>query len=216
MLVKEKDDSEREANSSRFLNAFNKIEKYLRKKAQKGREADFATLLRAAAIISDIPVKYYENDLREFADLRNAIVHETTDCHVIAEPNDRATLKIEQIADRLTMPPKLMKVATREVYRFQVTDPISKPVELMRNKSISQVPIYNNSEFVALLSTNTIARWLADCIKDDNISLHDTPIKRVLLCTEDKNNYGFLSKDATAFEALKLFENNQTEKANHK
>lgn len=73
-------------NSERFLNAFNSIEHSLRKLAKKEKGTRFYKLVNIASEHYQI-VQHFSNDLKEFADLRNAIVHERTDGHVIAEPN---------------------------------------------------------------------------------------------------------------------------------
>ena len=74
-------------NSERFLNAFSKIEKYIRKLIAGDRRATFYALVDDASK-KNSAVNTYRTDLKEFADLRNAIVHERTDGHVSAEPRD--------------------------------------------------------------------------------------------------------------------------------
>jgi hypothetical protein len=83
-------------NSDRFLNAFNSIERYLREFAKQGKETRFYALVDLASN-SNPAVRRFKDDLKEFADLRNAIVHERTDGHVLAEPNDKAVNEIAAI-----------------------------------------------------------------------------------------------------------------------
>lgn len=73
-------------NYERFMNAFTAIEKYLRKykTSDKTHESFYGLVEKAKK--KDAIVRQYELDLKELADLRNAITHERTDGHPIAEP----------------------------------------------------------------------------------------------------------------------------------
>ena len=73
-------------------------------------------------------------------------------------------------------------------------------------QSFSQIPIYDNQEFRGLLTTNTVARWLGACVTEDIFSLRETSINTVLTYAEEVDNYCFLKKSATVFEALQEFQ----------
>ncbi len=72
-------------NSDQFLDAFSRIEKLLRRMVDGRRVDSFTFLVREAAKRS-ATVRRVEQDLLEYADLRNAIVHERGGGFVIAEP----------------------------------------------------------------------------------------------------------------------------------
>ncbi len=192
-------------NSERFLYAFNSIEHSLRKLSKKGKGERFYTLVDVASESYPI-VRHFSNDLKEFADLRNAIVHERTDGHVIAEPNDQAVELIEHIASLLHDPPKVIPLFQCEVYGLSVFDPIAKAVKVMFEWSFSQMPVYDGTAFVGLLTANTVARWLGASVVEDIFSLSETPVSYVLGYTEDKENFSFLRRDSTLFETLDRFQ----------
>jgi len=154
-------------------------------------------------------VRRFTTDLEEFADLRNAIVHERTDGHVIAEPNDRAVAEIEHIASLLCAPPKVLPCFQRDVLALQRDDSAAKAVEAMLEESFSQVPIYDGERFLALLTTNTVARWLGSSVEEDIFSLSETCIPEVLQYIEDQDNHCFLGRGATLFEVLEEFQGRQ-------
>lgn len=193
------------SNSDRFIEAYNKIDRYLRATLEAEKETPFGTLV-AQAVRSNSTVRSYAYDLKEYADLRNAIVHERTDGHVIAEPNDLAVKSIEAITLLLTNPPKVLPLFERQVETLDKSAPVAKAVKLMSGKIFSQIPIYDGQTFVALLTTNTVALWLGKAVENDIFSLNDTAIESVLRCSEDKDNYYFLSRDATIFDALLKFQ----------
>jgi len=202
------------SNSDRFLEAFNSIERHLRKisksKITKTRRHPSFYALVDAASASNPAVRRSKVDLKEFADLRNAIVHERTDGHVIAEPNDQAVKEIEHIASLLLKPPRVIPRFQTEVFTLSVSDPVAMAVRCVFDRSFSQIPIYDAREFVGLLTTNTVARWLGACVKDDVFSLAETPITLVLDYTEDQDNHTFLSRSATLFEVLERFQYYET------
>jgi predicted transcriptional regulator len=192
-------------NSDRFVDAFNRIEKWLRKTAKAQRGASFYALVDGVGR-SNAAVRHYAFDLKEFADLRNAIIHERTDDHVIAEPNDRTVAEIEGIAARLTNPPQVIPLFQTEVLVLQITGSVTEAVKPMCEQSFSQVPVYDGKDFAGVLTTNTVARWLGSCAEEEIFSLTETTIRSILKYTEDEDNHAFLGRGATLFDVLEMFE----------
>lgn len=82
---------------------------------------------------------------------------------------------------------------------------MAEAASIMLRDSFSQIPICDDRGFVALLSANTLARWLGSSISTDIFSLSDTDIEAVLGFSEDQDNYCFLSRNHTVFDALEKF-----------
>jgi predicted transcriptional regulator len=192
-------------NAERFLNAFIKIERHLRKLTNEDRGTRFSTLVSSASR-SHPAVKRYETDLKEFADLRNAIVHERTDGRPIAEPYDQTVEELERIVTLLLKPPALIPPFQSKVVALTTSDPVSRAVEIMLKNSFSQVPIYEDKEFIALLNTNTIARWLGASIAQDIFSLSETMITDVLGFMENEDNCLFFGRNNDIFDVLECFQ----------
>ncbi len=192
------------SNSGSFLSAFNKIADYLRRMTKEKKETSFSALVTKASN-SDHAVRRYATDLLEFNDLRNAIVHERTDSHVIAEPNDEAVRQIEHVVSVVTSPPEVYSLLKGNVLTLKINDSVADAVKATLDHSFSQIPIYENEKFVALLTTDTIARWLGACVKEDIFSLRETPLESVLKYTEEPDNYCFLGRNTTVFTALEKF-----------
>lgn len=193
-------------NSERFLQAFGAIERQLRIMTGLEKRARFYTLVDKGAE-SNAAVRRFSDDLKEFADLRNAIVHERTDAHVLAEPNDRAVRQIEYIQDLLEHPPRVIPTFQKHVHHMTTDDPIAVAAYLMRQHGFSQLPIYDADGFRALLTTDDITRWLGECAPTGAVDLETTTIGRVLAChcEENGDNHMFVGRDATLFEVLEAF-----------
>jgi len=192
-------------NSEKFLNAFHSIEQYLQKQAGFSQKKPFHELTDNVAK-SNPMVRYYSNDLKEFAELRNAIVHDRGGGFIIAEPNDWSLNQIDRIKSILLQPPKTFPLFKTDVIALQVSDSIDMAVSLIYKHTISQIPIKDGIRFHGLLTTNTIARWLGSLEKEEIISLSDTRIGEVFEYTEDKDNHAFISRNTNIFEAFDLFQ----------
>jgi CBS domain-containing protein len=192
-------------NSEKFLQAFANIEKRLRRMTSCKKSVPFFQVIDRAAE-RDPAVRRYKDDLKEFADLRNAIVHERTDGHPIAEPNSRAVREMERIEVHLTSPPKVLPIFQKEVVGVEVDTPISQAVALMKAGAFSQLPVNRSGRFVGLLTANTVTRWLGASVKDEIVSLTETMVGEVLRHTEDGENHVFLNGEASLFAVLSKFD----------
>lgn len=77
----------------------------------------------------------------------------------------------------------------------------------MKNHSFSQFPIYDDNNFVAeLINTNTISRWLSSKLEENGtIIIDNVKVKDLILDIEFKNNYKFISRNTSIYEAYDLF-----------
>ena len=93
--------------ASRFLDAYNEIDKWLRKILKADKRMSFYNLVEDASNPKKVPpqhagvVGYYKDDLKGYGDLRNAIVHEHRNDEVIATPHLKAVEELETIRKRL-------------------------------------------------------------------------------------------------------------------
>ncbi|MBI5204431.1 MAG: hypothetical protein HZA11_05890 [Nitrospirae bacterium] len=193
-------------NSERYLNAFNSIENHLKKICNFDTRATFSQVVNEASKRSSV-VRRFEDDLKEFADLRNAIVHDRGGGYVIAEPNVKAVETIEQILDVITKPPKVIPAFQVAVLAFDTHTLVSKAVASMAKKKFSQAPITDNGVFKALFTTDAITRWLGlnENANGGRICLSECTIGEVLEYSESLDNFKFISRKATLFETMEAF-----------
>ncbi|MEK7794857.1 MAG: CBS domain-containing protein, partial [Candidatus Hydrogenedentota bacterium] len=193
------------SNAKSFLGAFSSIEKWLRSETGLDRKARFSQLVDRASD-KNFSVRQFSIDLKEFADLRNAIVHERTDGHIIAEPNAGAVRDIQEIESKLLAPPLVIPKFRCKVEVADYSSPLATVVSRMSRRKFSQLPVVRDSQFEGVLTTNTIARWLGLHPKDGMALLNDTPVGEVLKHSEFKDNYKFVGRSATLFEVLDEFD----------
>jgi hypothetical protein len=95
-------------NGDRFEGAYNKIDALLRKKVAGAKTLSFSAVVNEAAR-KDATVRANREDLLEYGDLRNAIVHDRGKTPVLlADPRGDVIIKIEKIVNSLSHP-KLLR-----------------------------------------------------------------------------------------------------------
>jgi predicted transcriptional regulator len=195
----------RHERSDRFLAAFSRIERRVRTIAAGKKEEGFAAWLSIAAR-KNPAVRQYKTDLQEFADLRNAIVHERGNGEPIAEPHQKTVERLEQIAGLLTQPPAVESLGTMKVTTFSPTDRIGKAAKAMLEDDFSQVPVYQDGKFCNLLTSETIARWIAHKFGSELDILEEETIEQVLQYREEDSVYEFVPRKTPIIEVLQLFD----------
>lgn len=185
-----------------FLAAFNEIESFLRS-ALDAKKTDGFNWMVSKAEKRHIVTTGQANDLKEFAGLRNAISHgEYQDYRPIAEPLPEAVAEIEAIRDQLLHPALAIDViGHQDVITFSPDEDIHEALHAIRDTGISQFPIYDDKQCRGVLTTNTIARWLADELGEDD-SIANSSIEHVLTFNERKDKAVFLPRTATATEVI--------------
>lgn len=192
-------------NSDRFLHAFNRITVTLRKIAGVKEYYPFFRLIDLSKKKS-VLVRKYEDDLRAYADLRNAIVHHRTSREfVIAEPHIEVVNRIEKI-DRVLSKPKLVgQVFQKAVFTLQSTDSLIHVLDIIRRRKFTQFPVYEGQEFRGLITTVGITNWLATNLNEHN-QLNDMPtLGDILRHEKNRVNYKFISKYITIYDAEDIF-----------
>lgn len=193
-------------NSERYLIAFNQIDKYLNNElSRNGSYVGFSQAVNKVAQHNHI-VKRFKDDLLEFAVLRNAIVHERTDPeYVIAEPHDSTVEKIEKVLSELTEPKKVIPTFSQEVKSFKISDSLADVLNMIKYTHYSQFPVYEEDEFKGLLTANGITNWLAETVDEDLLSREETTLDQLIDYEEGTENYKFVSRDLTIYEAEDIF-----------
>ena len=93
-------------NATEFINSYNKIDAQLRDLYSFKPSQSFTDVVRRSAEKNSI-VRKYENDLVDYARLRNAIVHQSTDGQIIAVPCDEVVEKMRTIERLICTPPTI-------------------------------------------------------------------------------------------------------------
>lgn len=191
-------------NSERFLLAFSRIEHHLRKITKSSKQDTFSTLLSRAT--SYATIRGFVDDLREFADLRNAIVHERGGGYVIAEPHQETVDRLEEIEQFISRPPTVESLGSMPVMTCSPSDPIGKAARAMLEGKFSQLPVYDHEKCIGLLTSETIARWIATKFQPDLDILEEARVEQVLCYGEEDSVHQFVSRKTPIADVVTLFD----------
>jgi predicted transcriptional regulator len=192
-------------NSERFLVAFNLIEKQLKAII---RENHYISFYKAVEIASKTnpEVRSFREDLKEFSDLRNAIVHERTEPNfIIAEPHDTVVQKMEFIVKEISKPKKVIPLFQKEVTLFQAHDTLIDALTSIDQYQFSQFPVYSDNKFIGLITESGITRWLSHVRHKDVISFSEVTLQDIVTYEEVGNTYRFISRETNIYEMKEIF-----------
>lgn len=194
-----------ERNSDRFTYAYNRIEKSMEKISGLNNYMPFSRLIDKTKHMNAI-IRKFEQDLREFSDLRNAIVHHRTGAeYAIAEPHDDIVELIEYIDRELSKPVTVGDMFIRKVHTLQGSDKLATGLKLIRERRFNQIPIYENRKFIGLITATGITYWLADKMLDEIISREMPTLLDIYDHEKQKKTYQFIDRNLSVYEAEEYF-----------
>ena len=123
--------------------------------------------------------------LLAFASLRNAISHgRFYDGRPIAEPV-QAVVTESTLRGQITAPPKALAIlGSRNACIAGPQEPVSAVLEYVSRFDYSQVPVYDGTRYIGILTTNAIARWLAHQLTLNQGLAEGESVDRVLAFAE--------------------------------
>mgnify|MGYP001412456494 CR=1 FL=1 len=201
--------------AERFIAAYNMIDKTIKREFRFNDHVPFTRMIDRVRKRHPV-IEKYEQVLREYAQLRNAIVHERTEPHyIIAEPHEEVVNQIEQIRDLLINPEYLIPKFKRNVLTFQANDNLSLVLEAIRKHGYTQFPVFKHNEFIGLITDNGIARWLATHSMDRDTVAIDASLEEILTHEKYRENVLFMSAETNVLEAREQFLDYMEKKATH-
>lgn len=194
------------SRNAQFLGAFNEIEGHFRHVLQRDEGATFKSMLGDYAQEYFLPEEQ-RRFLRDMSALRNAISHGPYYGGLpIAEPNPRFVDEICRLRHLILKPPlawDCLDLGRRKVSATTLDTPIRAVLELVHRYDYSQVPVYGAKRYVGLLTTNCIARWLADRM-DNTALIANESVAAVMEFAEAHDRALLVPKTTTAAEAIQL------------
>ena len=202
------------SDGEKFEMAYNRIHRYMKDEDPKYRNdngfADFKTLLRRSR---NPVIKNMHNNSRllKFHELRNVIVHEkgNNGLDFIAIPHSSIVEEIEKFAEELKSPRSAESICTKDIAIIHSKDNIKTALDLMKNEGkgeYSQIPVYDENHFVALLTEGGISRWIAHAFNDDGLLIENISVQEVIEY-ENSENVSFVGRHDSVFKVKEIFEN---------
>lgn len=190
-----------------FLNYYNKINSFIEN--PDGFESNI-TFKQKIKNSSNNIVQRYGDELLSYGELRNVIIRgQKVNKEAIVKPHQDTVVRIKELFEMITNPKKVIPEFQTEILGAKEDDLICDYLILMRRYSYSQLPVFNNKgNVIEVINTNTITRWLSSRImKNEKTNIESVKVKELIPEIEFKNNYKFISKNKSLFDAFDYFTN---------
>lgn len=149
-------------NARLFLDAFVSVEKSLNRIVKPEGYVPYQQLIDLASESNRV-VRNRMDSLKEYGELRNAIVHQRgAKMEIIAEPSDSVTKDIIRISHLLEKDQTILCYATQPVNILRCNYTVEEAFQLMKKVNLSKIPVYENGKCIGLLNMSVIASWLIE------------------------------------------------------
>lgn len=201
---------EKLTNAKRFINCYNRIDVVLRSLYNFKKNLNFSDCVRRAAGMNML-VKKYEDDIIDYARLRNSIVHRSTD-ETIAEPHDDVVEHFESIVRQITTPPTAMStIANRKVFSVQTTTKLKEVLIELYKSGYSVVPVYEDKTLVGVITRKMLVDAFGEsayaAVSAD--TLLEMTVEDALDVREISEHYEVVPETITIDNLLYIFQQNK-------
>jgi len=192
------------SNAERFLNAYSELEHELKRILNLKDHRPFTELVNKGARVNPV-IEKHRFDLREYSELRNAIVHDRAGGEIIAEPNGDAVADIEHIARLLLEPPRVLPLFQKKVLTLQIDHPAARAIRELSKLTYTQAPVLENGRVIGLLTLNMIVQWMGLSLAENSFDIEKTSIGELMRVVDHKGSYEIVSADTSLPEIPGLF-----------
>jgi predicted transcriptional regulator len=203
---------EKLSNGKRFINCYNLIDSALRIQGDMKRSISYSEAVRRAARNNSIVAKY-EDKLIDYGRLRNAIVHNSNDEFVIAEPHDKVVEDYEKITSLIITPPLAINTVAKNIVSCIEYDVKLKDViEFDYTSGFSNIPIFKKGMLIGVANGQKILEVLGKKIfqkQDIAAYIENTSIEEVLKEFSNENYYAIANDKVTLDKVLNMFTENR-------
>lgn len=201
--------AEAEARVRHYLDLYNELEKALRDSL-----GIYPTAHERRDGLGPLSRKYAEQHawwsasdrlVQTHVAMRAFLTHETgRTTKLLAVPLDAAIESLETLLSAATNPTRVFPLFGREVKIVSPESALTSVLEVIRDKSITYFPVFDDATFMGVITGNGISHWLASRLAHLTlVELDDVSVKDVLALEEDANQKArFIHKRAPIQEAF--------------
>ncbi len=203
--------SENTKNARRFLESYNKLDSDIRGIFGLYHRSTFSDAIRKSAELSPL-VRKYEDDLLSYAKLRNAIVHDSEEDKIIAEPLLEVTEHFESIVKAI-LTPKMVKDCDfgKNVIMLSGEESVAKSSTIINESGFSNLPVFADGKIIGMMSNKRIVEIVAMSItKNKSVDeiLKNAKVSQSVFGSDRGKYYEIKSSTSRIDEILKLYEKN--------
>lgn len=202
-------------STGRFINAVERAKSALERQYKRefkglGQAVKFALEKR------DRVVKSHASALNLLTELRNVIQHNNFKYGVpVAIPREDAVVAMEEIARHIERQPQIKDHMIKDLVVLTSESSLQDAAAEVIRLDLSQIPVYNGSEYVGLFTTNAMARWLSKSLEANAGVLIEESVEvvQILDCSEDHERPLFVKPTEPALKACDTLSNESSPSA---
>ena len=187
-----------------FIRLYNELDHWLKKLTSSRGSVPFWKRIRLAAK-QEPALNRYLDDLLEFHELRNAIIHHRSyPQELLATPTAGTVARMEEILGKLLSPQHVIPVFQRDMHVFGPATQLVEVLKYMRHHGYSQV-VSRVDGRLKLTTSSGITRWLAAQAEAGECHLAGVTLADILPHDRD-GSFMLIRAGATVEEALSIFQ----------
>jgi len=198
-------------NANRFISAYNRLDQGLREIYSIKKNLNFADMIRKVAGVNTVVLKF-EEELISYGRLRNAIVHNSKEEKIIAEPNIEVVEKLEKIARIINTPPRVTDcIRPRKVFTASGETPLKDVIREMKAVGYSVVPVYIAQTIVGVINRKMVVEGIGKFLEEKR-DIDDALCEPVAQCLDifnESNHYEVAPANITVENLLYMFQQNR-------
>ena len=191
------------SRAEEFIRCYNEIADHMRRTTGLGADVSFSMLVSRAAE-SSAAIRMHAGQLRDYSDLRNAIVHHRVfPGEIIADPSEDATNRFRIVVQSVLSPKLLIPAFQQKIRQFVPEEPLVEALRHMKENDYSQV-VLRTDKGLSILSVEGIAQWLEQRASEDLVSLAEARVGDAHAC-EPPGSFNVMSRSLSIYDAREAF-----------
>jgi len=195
------------SNAERFITAYNIIDQTLRGVYNFKRNMTFSDMIRRSVPLNSV-IRRFEDNLIDYARLRNAIIHNSNEEYIIAEPHDEVVAEMEKIAQMVSCPPLAINTVAKNVLTIHGEMSLKDVFTMFASTGFKNLPVYENSQILGIATPARLVDAVGAELKENNDIdkyLMNTHVATILDKNDREIRYCVRSESLTIQEALDIF-----------
>lgn len=200
------------SNSQKFLAVYNEIDDFMRKDLKEGHYIGHSDMLYKMVKKGNRVFDYYYGDLKKYARLRNAIVHNPDQriADPIAEPHDVIVQQYQELLDKVLYPELALDklaIPRDKLYTVSLDTNILKAMNIMNKNLFTYMPVVEKGKFVGVFSDSTLFDYIAQgngAVIDEKMTIRDLG-EVIHIHNHSSEAFLFADKNITVIEVEDIF-----------